>query len=313
MTLDVDWWVTLAGFIVGVVVGLTGMGGGALMTPILVLIFGVPPLTAVSSDLVASAVMKPVGGLVHAWRGTVDRAVVGWLCLGSVPAAFTGVFIARILGNSEALADALSYALGCALLVAVAGLLVKTYIKPAETTSRTATAGREPVRKVTTLLLGALGGLIVGITSVGAGSLIVVGLLAIYPTLRLNDLVGTDLVQAVPMVASAALAHVLFGDFQLGLTAAMVIGSVPGVLIGALVSSRAPAGPIRWAIVVVLLISGLKLLGLSTNTLGIVLALVIVVGPLTLSRLPRMRATAPPLRARVKARAGRATKARVVP
>src|SRR3954468_12437862 len=117
----------LAGFGVGVVVGLTGMGGGALMTPILVLFFGVPPLAAVSSDLAASAVMKPFGGFVHARRGTVNWALVRWLCLGSVPSAFAGVLLMRAVGAGERVQDVVRVALGCALLLAVAGLLVKAY------------------------------------------------------------------------------------------------------------------------------------------------------------------------------------------
>ena len=199
----------LAGFGVGIVVGLTGMGGGALMTPILVLLFGVPPVAAVSSDLAASAVMKPFGGWVHLRRGTVRWPLVGWLCVGSVPSAFLGV------------------------------------------------------RPLPTALLGAAGGLVVGLTSVGSGSLIIVVLLALYPALRANDLVGTDLVQAIPLVAAAALGHALFGDLHLDIAAAVLVGSIPGVLVGARLSSRAPAGFVRSALVVVLLASALKLLGLG--------------------------------------------------
>src|SRR5258707_14962575 len=113
----------LAGFGVGVVVGLTGMGGGALMTPILVLAFGVPPLAAVSSDLVASAVMKPFGGFVHARRGTVNWSLVRWLCLGSVPSAFLGVLLTRLLPDDEGVQRAVQFALGGALLLAVIGLV----------------------------------------------------------------------------------------------------------------------------------------------------------------------------------------------
>src|SRR5262250_2925604 len=115
----------LAGFGVGTIVGLTGMGGGALMTPILVLAFGVPPLAAVSSDLAASAVMKPFGGFVHARRGTVNWALVRWLCLGSVPSAFCGVLLARLLPDGAAVQHGIQLALGSALVLAAAGLVAK--------------------------------------------------------------------------------------------------------------------------------------------------------------------------------------------
>src|SRR5881394_107131 len=112
---------TLAGLGVGIVVGLTGMGGGALMTPILVLLFGVPPVAAVSSDLAASAVMKPFGGLVHARRGTVNWALVRWLCLGSVPSAFLGVLLLRLIGNDDSVQQTIRIALGVALVLAAGG------------------------------------------------------------------------------------------------------------------------------------------------------------------------------------------------
>jgi uncharacterized membrane protein YfcA len=263
----VDVLLTLAGFGVGLVVGLTGMGGGALMTPLLVLVFGVPPLAAVSSDLAASAVMKPFGGWVHARRGTVNWALVRWLCVGSVPAAFCGVLLTRLLPGDAQIQHTIQYALGAALVLAALGLVAKAYA------ARRSPVAAAPtpivVRPLPTALLGAAGGLVVGLTSVGSGSLIIVVLLALYPTLRPNDLVGTDLVQAVPLVAAAATGHALFGDLKLDLAGAILIGSVPGVLLGARFSSRAPAGFVRAALVVVLLTSALKMFGAPN---GVVLA-----------------------------------------
>jgi uncharacterized membrane protein YfcA len=254
---------TLAGFGVGIVVGLTGMGGGALMTPILVLLFGVPPMAAVSSDLAASAVMKPFGGWVHARRGTVNWKLVGWLCAGSVPSAFLGVLLLRLVGSDGAVQHMIQIALAVALLLAAAGLVVKAY-----TARRGGADGPAPpvrVRPLPTALLGAAGGLVVGLTSVGSGSLIIVILLALYPTLRANDLVGTDLVQAIPLVAAAALGHAFFGDLRLDIAGAVLLGSIPGVLLGARMSARAPAAVVRAALVVVLLASALKLVGLSST------------------------------------------------
>jgi uncharacterized membrane protein YfcA len=266
----------LAGLGVGVVVGLTGMGGGALMTPILVLFFGVPPLAAVSSDLAASAVMKPFGGWVHARRGTVNWALVRWLCLGSVPAAFVGVLLMRAIGDGAAVQDAVRLALGVALLLAVVGLLLKSYKSGKSETSDKPLK----VRPLPTVLLGALGGVVVGMTSVGSGSLIIVILLALYPMLRPNDLVGTDLVQAIPLVAAAALGHALFGDLKLDLAAAVLVGSVPGVLIGARLSSRAPAGVVRAALVIVLIASALKLFEVPTVAVGAVVTVATAVAVL---------------------------------
>jgi uncharacterized membrane protein YfcA len=259
-----------AGFGVGIVVGLTGMGGGALMTPMMMLFFNVPPLAAVSSDLVASAVMKPVGSVVHLRRGTVNLRLVGWLCAGSVPAAFCGVFLARAF----AVSDGVKYALGVALLLAVVGMAVKAWLGQRGGSS---SAHDIVVRPIPTLLVGMIGGLVVGVSSVGSGSLIIVALLVLYPALKANQLVGTDLVQAVPLVSAAAVGHLLFGDFQMDLTVSLLIGSIPGVYLGARISSRAPGGLIRAMLAIVLLASALKLLDVS-NTLTVwALAAAIVV------------------------------------
>src|SRR3954454_11125435 len=257
----------LAGLGVGIVVGLTGMGGGALMTPILVLFFGVPPIAAVSSDLAASAVMKPFGGFVHARRGTVNWPMVGWLCLGSVPSAFLGVLLLRLIGDDAVMQQAIKVALGVALLLAAGGLLLKAW----SARKRPAIGPAEPVRvrPVPTVLLGAAGGLVVGLTSVGSGSLIIVILLAMYPKLRANDLVGTDLVQAIPLVMAAALGHALFGDLKLDIAGAVLVAALPGVLIRARISSGAPVGLVRAALVIVLLASSLKLLDVATLTVGV--------------------------------------------
>jgi uncharacterized membrane protein YfcA len=277
-----------ASFGIGIVVGLTGMGGGALMTPVLVLFFGVPPLAAVSSDLVASAVMKPVGSFVHLRRGTVHLGLVKWLCIGSIPAAFAGVLLARSLGRGQQVQDVIRTALGVALLLAAAGLIVRAYLRLLEHARRR--DGRaDPLpqdrpsvtlRPYATIAIGAVGGLIVGMTSVGSGSLIIIALMALYPNLKASQLVGTDLVQAVPLVASAALGHLLFGDFHLDLTTSMLVGCVPGVWVGAHLSSQAPGGLVRRALAFVLLASALKLLNVSNKDTALALALVLVVAPI---------------------------------
>jgi uncharacterized protein len=295
---DLDPLLVVAGLVIGTVVGMTGMGGGALMTPVLVLFFGVPPLAAVSSDLVVSAVMKPVGGVVHLRRGTVNLKLVGLLCLGSVPAAFCGVLVSRALGQGDGVQQWTKTALGIALLLAATGLIVRAYQSMVARGQRAAVraarrAGRDVpdvveagnrapfrLRPVPTVLVGLVGGLVVGMTSVGSGSLIIIALLALYPTLSAASLVGTDLVQAVPLVASAALGHLLFGDFRLDLTASLLIGCLPGVYLGARLSSRAPGGLVRRALALVLLASGLKLLEIGDAVMITVLGVVVVIGPL---------------------------------
>jgi uncharacterized protein len=269
----IDPTVAIAGLFVGFVVGLTGMGGGALMTPILVLLFKVQPLAAVSSDIVAALIMKPVGGGVHWRRGTVNLELVKWLGLGSVPSAFLGVVLLKASGQGQALQSHVKLALGLALLVVAAGLI----IRPLLTRGRKAGESMAPlvVKKLPTVLIGVTGGLVVGLTSVGSGSLMIILLLMLYPKLRLSELVGTDLVQAIPLVASAALGHAFFGDFQLALTASILVGSIPGVFLGAQLSSRAPDRLIRPSLIVVLLASSLKLLGTTNLLLAAVVALFI--------------------------------------
>ncbi len=283
----IDPLLTLVCFAIGVVVGLTGMGGGALMTPVLVLFFGISPLTAVSSDLVASAIMKPVGSFVHLRRGTVHLGLVKWLCLGSIPAAFTGVLVVRWMGRGEEIQEVIRVALGIALLVAAAGLIVRAYVRLAER-ARQRDGRAEPLpqgrprvelRPVPTVLVGIVGGLVVGMTSVGSGSLIIIALMMLYPLLKASQLVGTDLAQAVPLVASAAAGHILFGDFQMPLTASLLVGSIPGVWVGAHLSARAPGGLVRRALAFVLLASALKLLHVSNQQTGIILVLALVIAP----------------------------------
>ncbi len=274
-----DWWdpaIAVAGLLVGVVVGLTGMGGGALMTPILVFFFGVSPLAAVSSDVVASLFMKPIGGLVHLRHGTVHLGLVGWMCLGSVPSAFAGVLLLRALGDGTGVQDFLLIALGTVLVLASLAMATTAYFKlrarerrhsrgHGEATEPPLTSVR--ARRLATVLVGAGGGLVVGMTSVGAGSLMIVCLLLLYPAIRVGQLVGTDLVQAVPLVGAASVGHLLYGDFTLGLTGSILVGAIPGVWLGARISSRSGSGSlVRRVLTVIMLASGVKLLGASTLT-----------------------------------------------
>lgn len=285
--MHLDPLIMLAGLVGGFVVGLTGMGGGALMTPMLVLL-GVNATTAIASDLVAAFVMKPIGGAVHARRGTIHWDLVKWLVIGSVPFAFSGVFVLNALGNGENVQSATKTALGYALLVAATTMIFKAFLnlrRWRQDREILAAGGSIPpapplrVRPIPTMIIGAVGGLVVGMTSVGSGSLIIISLLLLYPPLRAKQLVGTDLVQAVPLVAAAALGHVLFGDFQLATTTSVLLGSIPGVYLGARYSSVAPDRIIRRALVFVLMASGLKLLNVPTTNLGVILLAAVITGP----------------------------------
>src|SRR5437870_506021 len=241
--------IACAALIVGFVIGLTGMGGGALMTPVLVILFHVNPTAAISSDVLASVVLKPIGGGVHARRGTVNWRLVRWLAVGSVPAAFAGAYvISRVTGPGAD--DTVKHILGWVLLVAAAGMFVKTIV---QTRRRALPTGERMdtalVRPIPTALIGVVGGFAVGLTSVGSGSLIIVMLMFLYPKLSGREMVGTDLVQAIPLVASAAVGHLIFGDLQFGLTTSVLVGAIPGVYVGARLSASASDRLIRPALI----------------------------------------------------------------
>lgn len=278
--------IVVAGLLVGFVVGLTGMGGGALMTPTLVFFFNINPLTAISSDVVTSLFMKPAGAIVHIVRRTAHLPLVFWLCVGSVPAAFAGAMLVDQMRAIDGFEEVLLTVLGVALLITAGGLIMRAWSTMVRRHSMLGEGPAVParpdveVRRLPTVLLGALGGLLVGMTSVGAGSLIITLLLLLYPTLKPSQLVGTDLVQAIPLVASASLGHLIFGEVSFSLTAALLIGAIPGAFLGAQVSSRAPGGLIRRALAILLMASGLKLIGAPTSVVLGATAVAILLGPI---------------------------------
>jgi uncharacterized protein len=273
----VDPYIILGSAVVGLLVGLTGAGGGALMTPMLILLFGVKPSTAISSDLVAAVLMRPVGAAVHLRKGTVNLKLVGWLVCGSVPMAFVGAYLLHVLGGSSSAQDHVELALGTALLIG-AGAMVLRYVLDWRTgQQRLARASEIVPRPVLTIAIGAIGGVIVGMTSVGSGSLMIVLLLFLYPAISASGLVGTDLTQAVPLTLAAALGALAFGSVQFAVTTSIVIGSIPAVLIGSFLSSRAPDKFIRPVITFVIFASGLKYVGVGTTALGWILVIVVLV------------------------------------
>jgi uncharacterized protein len=279
--LHVDPYIVLGSAVVGLLVGLTGAGGGALMTPMLILLFKINPPAAISSDLVAAVVMRPVGAAVHLRKGTVNLKMVGWMAAGSVPMAFAGAYFLHLLGHAKSAQKHIEIVLGAALLIGAVAMVVR-YVLDARNGSERSGAIKEIVTKpVPTLLIGMLGGVIVGMTSVGSGSLMIVLLLFLYPTLSANKLVGTDLTQAVPLTAAAAIGALVFGSVQFGVTTSIIIGSVPAVLVGSFLSSRAPDRYIRPAITFVIFASGLKYVGVGTTTLGWAMCTVLLGGAIT--------------------------------
>lgn len=253
--------ILVAGFLVGIVVGLTGMGGGALMTPALIFLGVGNTATIVTADLTAAAVYKTGGAIAH-WRsGSPNLQLAKWLIIGSVPMAFLGPYLVKVFTDPESIDDVLKVAIGIALLFAAATYALRLYIN----LRRVRSGGPEPdadpaVRPVPTLLVGALGGLLVGITSVGSGSVIMIALLMLYPGLSAVKLVGTDLVQAVPLVLAAAISNIALHGLDWGLLIPLLIGSVPGTLLGSRIAPRVPQSIIRRGIVIVLTMSGVALL-----------------------------------------------------
>jgi uncharacterized membrane protein YfcA len=264
----VDPYIVLGSAIIGLLVGMTGAGGGALMTPMLILLFGVTPSTAISSDLVAAVVMRPIGAGVHLRAGTVNLRLVRLMVMGSVPSAFFGAYLLHVLGNAKSAQNHIEVALGIALLVGAGAMVLRFVLDRRTGNRRTATAAELTPRPLPTIAIGVLGGVIVGMTSVGSGSLMIVLLLFVYPMIGANALVGTDLTQAVPLTLAAALGAVAFGHIEIGITTSLIIGSVPAVLIGSLLSSSIPDRYVRPAIAFVIFASGLKYVGLNTTALG---------------------------------------------
>jgi uncharacterized membrane protein YfcA len=265
----IDPYIVLGSAIIGLLVGMTGAGGGALMTPMLILLFGVTPSTAISSDLVAAVVMRPLGAAVHFRRGTVNLRLVALMAVGSVPMAFLGTYLLHLMSKSaDAAQTNIERALGIALLIGAAGMVLRYILDRRSGQRRVGTVQTVLIHPARTVAIGAIGGLIVGMTSVGSGSLMIVLLLFLYPMLGANQLVGTDLTQAVPLTLAAALGALTFGHIEFSVTTSLILGSVPAVFVGSQLSSRAPDRYVRPIITFVIFASGLKYVGLGTTALG---------------------------------------------
>lgn len=249
----------LSGFVVGFIVGMTGTGGGSLMTPVLVLLFGVHPATAVGTDLLYAAFTKVCGTAAHQIGGTIEWRVVGLLAAGSLPASLlTLVVLDRLHVSDRALLSSLlSHLLGAALLLTTLSLFLRRHIL---TLAHRLSLHRKPRREAAaTVLLGALLGVLVSASTVGAGAIGVTGLVLLYPHLPIRRIVGTDIAYGVPLTLAAGLGHLAIGTVNFALLAALLIGSLPGIALGSWLAPRAPERALRLFLAVMLAIVGAKL------------------------------------------------------
>ncbi|MBL8307364.1 MAG: sulfite exporter TauE/SafE family protein [Rubrivivax sp.] len=252
----------LAGFGVGLLVGLTGVGGGALMTPLLLLLFGVAPATAVGTDLWFAGITKIFGSAAHARRDSIDWEVARRLWTGSLPAAALTLAAMHLAGTGGHRDSTITTALGMVLLLTAAAMLARNHLHRLGRRLRLAEPGRfKRLQPAATVAAGAVLGVLVTLTSVGAGALGAVMLMALYP-LRMSParLVGTDLVHAVPLTLLAGLGHLAMGHVQFALLGLLLMGAIPGVLLGARLCGRLPEAWLRSLIAAVLTFSALRLL-----------------------------------------------------
>ncbi len=250
--------IIIFGFGIGLLVGMTGMGGGSLMTPLLILIFGTQPTTAIGTDIFYSAITKMFGSWRHLRIGTVNMELVRWLAVGSVPAAVAGVALVSLLEQhiSQDKLDSLIYAVlgGTLLMVGIVtlarALILRNLIDERDRFEV------ERKHKVAAVVIGATTGFVIGITSAGSGTVIAILLIAVY-RLSPKKVVGTDIVHAAILLSAAAIAHWVGGNIDFGLAGNILVGSIPGVIIGASLSDKAPQGFLRTALGVVLIGSGI--------------------------------------------------------
>jgi uncharacterized protein len=262
----VTWQFSLAGFGVGILVGMTGMGGGSLMTPILILLFGFDAKVAVGTDLLHGAVFKSFGAARHRMLGTVHARLAAWMLLGSAPLSLVGVQIAS--GLSDSTGETMAKIVGAALILGGLGFVAKTFVRGR---ADDAPFLLRPRDRVIAVLIGAVGGFIVGLTSVGSGTFFGLAMLLVFP-LTAQKIVGTDILHASVLLWVAGTGYLLHGNVNLHAMAWLLVGSIPGVLLGSNMSIRVPERSLRITFGIVLVLSGIKLLGVPQASLIIVIA-----------------------------------------
>jgi uncharacterized membrane protein YfcA len=266
------WEFSLAGLLTGLLVGMTGMGGGSLMTPILVFLFGVSPTTAIGTDIAHGAVFKSVGAIQHRRMGNVRARLAGWMLIGSAPTSLAGVWLADRLTDryGDDVKDVMGQVLGAALLFGCVGLVAKSLVRTKETGDPDwALTNRD---RAAAVLIGLLGGFIVGLTSVGSGVFFGLTLLVIFP-LRAHKVVGTDIFHAAALLYVAGAAHWAAGNVDFGILGWLLLGSIPGVLIGGRLTLSIPSDALRLVLAGVLGLAGLRLLNVPFAGTIIVVAL----------------------------------------
>jgi uncharacterized protein len=249
---------SLSGFVVGVLVGQTGVGGGSLMTPLLVLLFGVHPVTAVGTDLLFASVTKSAGTLVHGMNKTVDWRVTGRLAIGSVPATVLTLFLVTrfdLIGKTSA--GMISTILGCALILTSIALVTRRQIMAYAGQRLVGFSARKTA--VLTIATGATLGVLVSITSIGAGALGVTALILLYPRLPIPTIVGSDIAHAVPLTLVAGLGHWMLGSVNGSMLVSLLVGSLPGIVLGSYLSVRLPDVVLRGVLATVLALVGMRL------------------------------------------------------
>jgi hypothetical protein len=246
----------LSGFAVGAIVGLTGVGGGSLMTPLLVLLFGIHPATAVGTDLLHAAITKAGGTYVHAKHGRVEWRITFLLAAGSLPAAVLTLFGLHHFTQGIVGSKIITTTLGVALLLTAAALALRTYLFRLSK-AQSPEAGHHPAY---TILTGAVLGVLVSVSSVGAGALGITGLFFLYPQLKASRIVASDLAHAVPLTLVAGLGHWLFGSVDTTLLLSLLVGSLPGIYLGSHFAGRVPETMLRFLLAGILLLVGSKLI-----------------------------------------------------
>jgi uncharacterized protein len=252
------------GFAVGVLVGMTGIGGGSLMTPLLILVFGVKPVVAVGTDLAFGAVTKTVGGYKHLRQKTVDLSLSAWMAVGSVPAAIGGVYVLEALqkAHGRAFDDLLLQLLAAVLLITGLATLARALFLKQLVARERARFELTRQHKLLAIALGGFVGFVLGLTSAGSGAFIAVGLILLFRLIP-TRVVGTDVFHAAVLLWAAAIAHLFAGNVDFAMVGAMLLGSVPGVWLGSHLSVRVPAGTLRTMLAVLLIGAGAGLLSKS--------------------------------------------------